>query len=415
MGRANQDAAWARGCELISTKHLEADKQVVEINCGQRSRSLRWAVITGEYPWQPGGVSDYTRQVAIGLAEAGDEVRVWAPANGKATPADRGVEVHRLPDHFGPRSLMLLGRALNRAHCDRVLVQYVPHAFGWKAMNVPFCLWLVSRRREAIWPMFHEVAYPAGWRQSSRHNLLAAVTRAMAALVARAAEKMFVSIAAWEPLLKRLPFGRRQPVVWLPVPSNLPVKVSDAAVAAARSRAARRPATIVGHFGTFSRPLAALLGAILPGLLTADDRRVGMLLGRGSDRFASKLAQICPRLSGRLIANDDCSTEQLAAHVAACDILMQPYIGGASGRHSSLMAGLALGRPIVTNSGPLSETLWRESEAVMLATDAAPSALVCAAEALLADDRNRAVLGARAAELYRSRFALEHTLRELRS
>jgi glycosyltransferase involved in cell wall biosynthesis len=237
----------------------------------------------------------------------------------------------------------------------------------------------------------------------------------MAALVARAAEKMFVSIAAWEPLLKRLPFGRRQPVVWLPVPSNLPVKVSDAAVAAARSRAARRPATIVGHFGTFSRPLAALLGAILPGLLTADDRRVGMLLGRGSDRFASKLAQICPRLSGRLIANDDCSTEQLAAHVAACDILMQPYIGGASGRHSSLMAGLALGRPIVTNSGPLSETLWRESEAVMLATDAAPSALVCAAEALLADDRNRAVLGARAAELYRSRFALEHTLRELRS
>jgi hypothetical protein len=78
------------------------------------------------------------------------------------------------------------------------------------------------------------------------------------------------------------------------------------------------------------------------------------------------------------------------------------------------MAGLALGCPIVTNSGPSTETLWRESQAVMVAPAASWPALVSAAEALLADGAGRAMLGARAARLYKSRFALEHTLRELR-
>ena len=30
-----------------------------------------WAILTGEYPPQPGGVSDYTLQVCRGLAAAG--------------------------------------------------------------------------------------------------------------------------------------------------------------------------------------------------------------------------------------------------------------------------------------------------------------------------------------------------------
>ena len=39
----------------------------------------RWAVLTGEYPPQPGGVADYTALVAGGLAAASDLVTVYAP------------------------------------------------------------------------------------------------------------------------------------------------------------------------------------------------------------------------------------------------------------------------------------------------------------------------------------------------
>ena len=60
-----------------------------------------WNIITGEYPPQPGGVSDYTRLVAHGLADAGDEVCVYAP------PADasRAIAASKPSRKSSPRSL----------------------------------------------------------------------------------------------------------------------------------------------------------------------------------------------------------------------------------------------------------------------------------------------------------------------
>src|SRR5690606_13687540 len=54
--------------------------------------SSRWHLITGEFPPAPGGVSDYTAAVALGLAAAGDAGDVWCPAPG-ASPRP-GVTVH---------------------------------------------------------------------------------------------------------------------------------------------------------------------------------------------------------------------------------------------------------------------------------------------------------------------------------
>src|SRR5262249_37568110 len=98
-----------------------------------------WVILTGEYPPQPGGVADYTRLLARGLAQAGDRVHVWSGPCSAPTPVDSGVHVHRLPGRFGPASLVQLHRELGRLPGPyRLLVQYVPHAFGMKAMNVPF-------------------------------------------------------------------------------------------------------------------------------------------------------------------------------------------------------------------------------------------------------------------------------------
>ena len=367
-------------------------------------------MITGEYPWQPGGVSDYSRLVAKGLVEAGDAVHVWAPKGLVESPDDRGVEVHRLPGNFGPRALADLDCALGRVRPDRILLQYAPHAFGWKAMNLPLCLWLSSSRRQPVWTMFHEVAYPLGWQQWPRHNLLGLVTRAMASMVARASQKIFVSSKAWEPLLQRLSFGRKKKMVWLPVPSNLPSNVCAAASAATK---ACRSGTLMGHFGTFGKNTISILEPVIVRLLIADINRTMMLAGRGAERFASQLGRRFPQTAERLITNENCSIERLALALANCDILIQPYIDGVSGRRTTAMTGLALHSAIVTNAGASTESLWAESEAVALAPTASPSSLIDAAEALLDDRARRAALGARAFELYKGRFALEHTLREL--
>src|SRR5262249_18284768 len=154
---------------------------------------------------------------------------------------DPGVTVHRLPDHFGPRSLARLGWALDRLPTPRrLLVQFVPHAFGCKALNLPFGLWLLARRDPGLSVIFHEVAFPWHRGQPLRHQLLGAGTHARAALGARAARRAFVPTPAWAPQLLRLA-RPGLPVTWLPVPSNLPTEVAPEAVAAARRELAPDP------------------------------------------------------------------------------------------------------------------------------------------------------------------------------
>src|SRR5437588_818960 len=103
----------------------------------------RWAILTGEYPPQPGGVSDYARLIATGLAAVGDEVHVWTPPCDGPTPVDPGVRVHRLGDHYLRRGRRQLQRGLSQIDpSHRVLAQYVPQAFGCRGMNVGFALML---------------------------------------------------------------------------------------------------------------------------------------------------------------------------------------------------------------------------------------------------------------------------------
>src|SRR5204863_6715282 len=185
---------------------------------------------------QPGGVSDYTRHLARGLVEAGDSVEVWAPpcatpnshfdeaARGDCVagiPGVPGIVVHRLPGWFGLHSLLSLSRALNRFPAPRrILVQYVPHAFGWRGANLAFCLWLRLRRRDSIWVMFHEVMFRAEDDRRVSRLAFAAVTRLMATLVAGAAERAFVSIPGWGSMLEPL-LRHGASVTWLPVPSAI--------------------------------------------------------------------------------------------------------------------------------------------------------------------------------------------------
>jgi glycosyltransferase involved in cell wall biosynthesis len=295
----------------------------------------------------------------------------------------------------------------------RILVQYVPHAFGWKAMNVPFILWLLAHRRTPIWVMFHEVAYPWGTKHSVKQNLLGAVTRIMAFLIAHAVERIYVAIPAWEKILRPMA-PRGCPFHWLPIPSNLPTEVHGREIPAVRSRIASGPHSIVlGHFGTYGESITSLLAEVFPPLLTAESCRVGLLMGRGGEHFKKKLIRDHPTLSNRVYAPGELSPEQASAHLAACDALIQPYPDGVSSRRTSLMAGLALGLPIVTTEGPLTESIWQDSQAVVLAPAFSSSAFIEGVEALLADACRRTDLRNRSAAVYADRFSIRQTVKSL--
>jgi glycosyltransferase involved in cell wall biosynthesis len=374
---------------------------------------MRWVIITGEYPPQPGGVSDYTRLLACSLAEHGDDVQVWAPKYEGRQPNDEGVEVRRVSGAFGPASLRRLSTALGQIPRPfEILVQYVPHAYGWKAMNVPFCAWLFRHRRERLSVMFHEAVFPLAWSQPFSHNVLGLVTRLMAGLVVHAAERSFVSIQAWQTLLEGM--SPRGPVRWLPVPSNIPAVLLEDLRDELRKKVAPKPGTLViGHFGTFGRLLKPLLTKILPPLL-ATPARIGLLIGPGGPEFATELILKFPSLNGRLHCSGGLQTCEVPAWLAAADVLVQPYPDGASSRRGTLMAGISLGMPIISNEGHSTERVWGESDAVQLAALPPVEAFVQATEDLLRDAARRKTLGKNAAALYERRFALIHTIRELR-
>jgi glycosyltransferase involved in cell wall biosynthesis len=377
----------------------------------------RWAMITGEYPPQPGGVSDYVQVVAEALVAAGDEVLVVAPpleVRAQAPAADAKLRVHRLPDRFGRQSRNEASRLMKEFAIDRILVQYVPHAFGRKAMNLPFANWVKNdlTRQVPIWIMFHEVAYPFSWTSLSG-LILGTVTGRMAKSLASGAERIFASTPSWRPMIRQA-CPTSVPVEWLPIPSLIPITTSDeGTLERLRLRLLAGSRKLIGHFGTFPTHVAKLLSETLARVLAADAETAIVLFGRGSNEFHERFDSDHRQFQGRLTALGGLPAGDVAIHMAACDLMLQPFGDGISSRRSSVMPALAQGKAVVTNIGALSESIWQEGGVAAAAIPTADSiASVCLE--LLADDARRIKVGEEGRRLYESTFALPRTINALR-
>lgn len=394
--------------------HRGADREVNE--AAAMARPIVWRIVTGEYPPARGGVGDYTRIVAKGLAAAGDEVEVWTPENGGAAPADAGVTVRRLPGHFGPRALARMSREMPAGDGARILVQYTPHALGMKAMNLPFCFWL---RRQAsrgvkLDVMFHEAYFPFLPGHPQRYRALAAATSVMARLAAGAARRVFIATPAWAPHLK--PWMRPDgEIIWTPVPSNIDVCQNRDKIAEARRRYAHGENLIAGHFGTCGGEIGRALDRVMPFLLSSRAGLSALMIGGDGARWRDGFVAKYPEFAERVVATGVLGAAEASCAISACDMMLQPYPDGVTTRRGSLIATLAHGRAIVTTAGALTEPLWPESRAVELTPAAEVDALGAAAGALLDDQDRRDRLGHAAAALYRDRFDSRHTIAALRT
>jgi hypothetical protein len=375
-----------------------------------------WHIVTGEFPPDSGGVADYTAAVAAALAETGAEVHIWSNGDeAHVVTLPCGVMVHRVAGRFGPTGLARMNRALDGFPGPlTILIQYVPHAFGWKGMNLPIAAWAAwrARRGDDVRVMFHEVAFP--WvRRPLRHNLIAAVNRAMAAVLVRACSRVYVSVPGWTPLLRRLGAGKT-PINWMPVPSNIPQDASLTAVAARQAELTRGDPTahVACHFGSYGPSVTRTLGPLVRELLDRrHDVRV-LLLGAGGDRWRAQMAGGRADWLARVVAPGLLPAPLISEYLRACDLVIQPYPDGASGRRSTLMAALANGVPTVTTIGVLSEPLWADG-----AVAAAPAGDLDGLSRLVLDlldqPERLAELGPAGQRLYHDHFALRHTVTAL--
>jgi glycosyltransferase involved in cell wall biosynthesis len=353
--------------------------------------------LTAEYPPAKGGVADYTRLIARALAEREGTVHVWAPQASGPEMADEAVIAHRVSG-FDPRSLQSLGKQLDSLPGPRRLfLQYVPTAFGFRGMNVPLVRWLQSRPEE-LWIQFHEVFL--GWKAWRRPHLhvIHAVELWMAAALAKRASRIFVSIEAWKRKLGR----HAERAVWLPIPSNVPVRAD--AVDVERAKASLGEGACIAHFGTYSPTIRTDLEPAIRAILRGRGDVRFLLLGRGAAEFSAALG-----LGYRIDAREDLPSSEIAALLKASTLALQPFPDGISARRTSAMAALALGVPVVTTHGFLTDSVWNQG-AVALAPTGQPLELARLCTVLVDDPGERRALGERGAQLYRDRFSLDRTL-----
>jgi len=373
-------------------------------------------IITPEYPPQPGGVSDYTAQVAEGLAQAGEEVHVWCPPTTAEGAVPIGpVKIHRDLGHVSRQDLRVIGEQLDRYPAPRrILLQYVPHGYGRRSMNVPFCTWLWRRAKsdgDILEIMVHEafLNFEGSWRQYGA----ALVHRLMTIILLRAATRVWFSNGESERRWKSYTLGRKVPFQLLPVPSNIRPARDETAIQAL-GRYAPEGVLLLGHFGTYGLPVVSVLEPILSKIAREMPGQPLLLMGTGSQEFRKHLIERYPAWEKNLHATGSLAPDELSRHIAACDLLIQPYPDGATTRRTSLMVGLSHGKPILTTRSHVTEPLWEQGAAVCLTPAGDAEAFVKLLGELLGNSNERARMSLAAQKLYRERFDISHTVAALR-
>ncbi len=361
---------------------------------------MEWHIITGEYPPQLGGVSDYTYQISQEMAKCGDQVHVWSPATHLENLQQETAEVHALPRGFGWTWLKELDWRLRFYPGPRnILIQYVPHMYGWKSMNLAFCWWIFRQRKHNVCIMFHEVAFPFRSGQPFRHHLLAFVHRMMTWAILRSVRHSFTSTDPYFALLRSLGSDETR-ISMLRICSNIP---SESYAEGRSARAADAPSGCftVGIFSNFNPAIREVLAPVI-GCVLENPKMAVALLGPG-DAFRQVLVKQYPHAADRIRTTGRLHVSEVAGHMRSCNALLQLYPDGASAARGTLIGALASGVPVVTTASPATDRVLLDSQ-TMLFPRATPQAIRTALELLRQDPALARDLGARAQSLYKESF-----------
>ena len=378
-----------------------------------RAAAPVYHIIIGESTPQSGGMCAHVALIADGLAEAGSEVHIWSPLATVLNCQSPAVQIHKIMGHLSPRDFVRAGRFLNDfAAPRRLLVYWVPHAYGPKAINFSICFWLWMRaawRGDSVEPMVQECFVPfskTSWKQSG----LALVHRLMSVILLRAVRQVWIALPGYDEWLRPYALGRRIRFTWLPVPSNVAVVPDEAKVKEIRGRLAPG-GVLLGHFGTFGRAITDLLEPVIPALLDSADTSF-VLLGSKGEGFLNRLVQRYPQLNGRVHATGYLDDSILSSYLSACDFMIQPYPDGLTARRGSALAPLAHGRPVVTNTTSRTEALWAETRSVVFAP-LSPSGFSQAVRELKQNPQELKRVSAAAKETYGRYFQSGHMIKAL--
>ncbi len=345
----------------------------------------------------PDGIGDYTRILADALARRGSEVWVWTRPSHPGPEEIGRVKVVPFRDRW---DLAALGGALRLARSQRLdvlNVQYAPDLFPAAAVLAALPLWLrVSASKAVFTTSFHTL----GGRSLG--------SRLRSYLLIQGSRGVISTNEEVTHLLGKYAARALSKTREIPIGSNIQPATLDRE--AIRSRVRSRlnldnGASLLAHFGQFypGKGVETLLEAAA--LLSRSGLSFKILMIGGSkseaEPYRRGLRACAERLgvAGYLIWTGARPEEEVAEFLAASDLYVVPYDGGASTRRGSLMAGLAAGMAVVTTHPEIPSAYFRDGENLALVPAGDPEALARLMRELLADDGRRRGLERGAREL----------------
>lgn len=333
---------------------------------------------TGAYD----GIQEYTQQLAYALEQQMTmNVALWNP---RTEPIARAVDLMR------------------QVNAERVsvIVQYNPFSFGrWGfAPWLPAKLWALKHRsRTGVKPtlglMVHETFMPTtNWRTA----LMGAWQRMQLLAVRAVCDVTLTSITTWRSWMARQRPVR--PTHHLPVSSNVP-DMRELRITTREALGVDQGTIVLAAFGS-NHPSRMMDHVVKAGESVANSGQRTVLLNLGFNVSGLNAGPDVPVITpGRLDAGE------VAAHLAAADIFLAPFIDGVSTRRTTVMAALQHGLPVVGTDGPLTDDVLREAGCLILTPPRDVEAYARSARELARNADLRHSCAGQARDLFAGQFA----------
>ncbi len=309
------------------------------------------ALLTGEYPPQPGGVGDYTRCLARALASHGVRVSVITGAGGEDGAAASPEEpfVLRGVGAWDWRCWRDVIAALDRLRPDVLHMQYQTGAYGMHpAINLLPARLQALPGRPCVAVTFHDVLVPYLFPKAGP------LRQWITTRLARDADRCITTNPDDAECL------RDQRPALIPIGSNIAVAPPAGYDRAAwRARLGVAPDDfLIAYFGLLSHSkgvdmLLEALGSVRGAGVRAHLLLIGGAATAPHDRaYAAQVAGQVERLSLRdaITTTGHVDEATVSAHLLAADGVALPFREGVSFRSGSLLAALLHGAAIVTTA-----------------------------------------------------------------
>lgn len=375
---------------------------------------MKIGLITGEYPPQQGGVGDFTRELARALNAAGHEARVITSVMSKQLLVnnprweDDGI-VQGVVHSWGLRCWGEIANVVREKQLDVLNIQYEPAAYAmrvgvnflpgaWVRRNIQ--LPIVTTFHDLLVPYLFPKAGPLRWK--------------VVEYLARRSDAIIVTNEEDQTRLSHL--QRLTPTLYtVPIGSNIdPGTVGDFDRLEERARWGVRPdEQALGYFGFLN--LSKGGSDLMQALKVLSDRGLPVKLiligGRtgSSDptnaEYAAQVEQLIESLGvkERVLATGYLEPPAVSRALRSCDVVVLPYVDGASLRRGSLLAAIAHGQAIVTTEPRYPLDGLMHAESIFYVPPRDPQALADAIQRVLQDDDLRTRLQTKvrqAAQLY---------------